>query len=274
MKFGIALPYWDALRIARFARLAEDNQWDGIFLGDAIWTVDPIVSLTVSALQTSRIRLGIMVIPVPLRKPWKIASETIALDQVSDGRLILGLGTGAVFMGWQGFPDVVTDTKTRAEMLDESLDILTELYKRKPFDFDGKHYHLRLTKLDEQHYPPPPVQQPRIPLWVVGVWPRMKSMRRVLRADGLLPQKMSSEGQFENVYPEDVRQMKAYVDANRTLTTPFDIIVEEQSLDWSPSQIQEKLGQWQEAGATWWVEGLWGTDEALVQKRIEMGPPL
>ncbi len=98
-------------------------------------------------------------------------------------------------------------------------------------------------------------------------------MRRVLKCDGLLPQKMSREGQFENVCPADVREMKAYVDANRTLTTPFDIIVEEQSLDWEQSKIQDKLGQWQEAGATWWVEGLWGADEAQVQKRIEQGPP-
>ena len=105
MNFGIALPYWDALRIAHYARLAEDNGWNGVFVGDAIWTVDPIVSLTVAAMQTNHIRLGIMVIPMPLRKPWKIASESIALDQVSAGRLILGLGTGAVFMGWQAFPD-------------------------------------------------------------------------------------------------------------------------------------------------------------------------
>ena len=45
MKFGIALPYWDAHRTARFARLAEENAWDGIFVGDAIWTLDPTISL-------------------------------------------------------------------------------------------------------------------------------------------------------------------------------------------------------------------------------------
>jgi len=273
MKFGIALPYWDALTTARFASLAENNGWDGVFVGDAIWTVDPIVSLTVAALQTSRIRLGIMVIPMPLRKPWKIASETAALDHVSGGRLIVGLGTGAVFMGWHAFPDEEAKTKARAEMLDEGIDILTGMYLGKPFDFNGKHYHVNLTSLDEQYYPPRPVQQPRIPLWIPGVWPRMKSMRRVLKCDGLLAQKMDEKGQFVNVYPEDIREMKTYIDANRTLTTPLDIIIEEQSLDWEPGKIQVKLSQWQDAGATWWVEGLWGADETQVQKRIEMGPP-
>jgi len=273
MKFGIALPYGDALRTARFARLAEEAGWDGVFVGDAIWCVDPVVALTAAAMQTSRIRLGIMVIPVPLRKPWKIASETVALDHVSQGRLILGLGAGAVWMGWQGFPREETGKRERAEMLEETIDILTGLYQRKPFDYDGKHYELKLTLLDEQYYPPAPIQQPRIPLWVVGVWPRMKSMRRVLRADGLLPQKMNSDGQFENIYPADIGEMKAYIDANRTLTSPFDIVVEEQTLEWNRAQIQDKLGQWIEAGATWWVEGLWGADESQVEARIEKGVP-
>ncbi|TLN14334.1 LLM class flavin-dependent oxidoreductase, partial [bacterium] len=125
MKFGVALPYLSAREIAELAALAEEHAWDGAFVGDAIWTVDPIVSLTAAAMRTQRIRLGVMVVPVPLRKPWKIASESAALDNLSGGRLTLALATGAVWMGWQGFPDEVTDTKQRAEMLDETIDILT-----------------------------------------------------------------------------------------------------------------------------------------------------
>jgi hypothetical protein len=273
MKFGIALPYWDALQVARFAHLAEETGWDGVFIGDAIWTLDPTISLAAAAVQTNRIRLGLMVVPMPLRRPWKVASETTALDILSGGRLILGLGAGAVWMGWQGFPDEVTDTKARTEMLDEAIDILTGLYQRKPFDYDGKHYHVRLTLLGEQYYPPAPIQQPRIPIWVPGIWPRKKSMNRVLKCDGLLAQKMDASGQFVNITPQDIRDMKAFVDANRTLTTPFEIIIEEQSLGWEPTKIQDKLGQWQEAGATWWIEGLWGADEAQVTERLEQGPP-
>lgn len=273
MKFGIALPYWDARRTANFARLVEDTGWDGCFLGDAIWCMDPLISLAAAAMTTSRIRLGTMILPMPLRRPWRVASSSLALDHLSDGRLILGLGAGAVWMGWQGFPDEVTDTRARVEMLDEAIDILTSLYRRQPFDFDGKHYHVKLTLLDQQYYPPAPIQQPRIPIWIPGIWPRMKSMRRVLKCDGLLAQKMDAAGQFTNVCPEDVRAMKAYIDANRSLTTPFDIIVEEQTLDWEPERIHEKLQAWQEAGATWWIEGLWGMDEAQVTARLKKGPP-
>jgi hypothetical protein len=273
LKFGLVLPYGTARVVAQLSQLAEQAGWDGCFLGDAIWCEDPMIALAAAAMTTQRIRLGTMVIPMPLRRPWKLASESVALDRLSDGRLILGLGAGAVWMGWQSFPDEVTDPKARAEMLDESIDILTLLYQRKQFDYAGKHYHLKLTLMEEQHYPPKPVQQPRIPLWVVGIWPRKKSMQRVLKCDGVLAEKMSQDGKGEEVTPADIGAMKAYVDANRTLTTPFDIVVSGKTADLDRTQLQEKLLPWLEAGVTWWVEGLWGESEEQVTERIRRGPP-
>jgi hypothetical protein len=273
LKFGLVLPYGTARVVAQLAQLAEHAGWDGCFLGDAIWCEDPMIALAAAAMTTERICLGTMVVPIPLRRPWKLASESLALDRLSNGRLILGLGTGAVWMGWQSFPDEVTNTKARAEMLDESIDILSLLYQRKQFDYDGKHYHLKLTLMEEQHYPPKPVQQPRIPLWVVGIWPRKKSMQRVLKCDGLLAEKMNRDGKGEEVTPADICAMKAYVDANRTLTTPFDIVVSGKMAGLDRAQLQEKLCLWLEAGVTWWVEGLWGESEEQVSERIRRGPP-
>lgn len=273
MKFGVALPYLSARSVARLARQAEETGWDGVYVGDAIWCEDPMIGLAAAAMNTSRIRLGTMITPVPLRKPWKLASESIALEHLSGGRLTLGLGAGAVWMGWQAFPNEVTDKRARAEMLDETIDILDLLYQRKPFDYNGKHYHLKLTELSEQHYPPAPIQQPRIPLWVVGIWPREKSMRRTLRCDGLLPQKMNEAGEFVDVTPEDLCAMKAYIDANRTRTNPFDIVIEGDTSKIPPDQAQARLNTWAEAGATWWIEGLWQCSEEQASARIRQGPP-
>jgi len=272
MKFAAAF-YASARSTANLAQIAEASGWDGIFLGDAIWTHDPMVALSAAAMVTSRIRLGTMVIPVPLRRPWKLASESLALDHLSNGRLTLGLGAGAVWMGWQAFPDEPTDTKVRAGMLDETIDILTLLYQCKPFDYSGQHYHLKLTQLDEMHYPKKPVQQPRIPLWVPGIWPRMKSMQRILKCDGLLPQKMNSKGEFEEVTPDDLRQMKAYIDLNRTLTTPFDIVTEGKTGGLDRVQAHAKIQEWEQAGATWWVESLWEATEDQAAARLRQGPP-
>jgi alkanesulfonate monooxygenase SsuD/methylene tetrahydromethanopterin reductase-like flavin-dependent oxidoreductase (luciferase family) len=274
LKFGLAFPYGDAAITARYAQLSEECSWDGVFIGDAIWCVDPMVVLTAAAMKTSRICLGTMVIPVPLRRPWKIASEAAALDNLSGGRLILGLGTGATWMGWQGFPDEVIETRARAEMLDETIDILTLLFQGRQFDFDGKHYHLKLTQVDPTYYPRPPLQQPRIPLWCVGVHPKRKSMERILKCDGWLPNKMNAQGEFEDIKPEDVRAVKTWVTANRALTTPFDIVIEGKTRGLNPSQTNDLLLPWVDAGATWWIDALWEADEDQVLARIRQGPPI
>lgn len=273
MKFGVALPYGSARSTARLCQVAEEAGWDGCFMGDAIWCEDPMIALAAAAIVTQRIHLGTMVIPMPLRRPWKVASESVALDRLSDGRLILGLGAGAVWMGWQGFPDEVTDTRARAEMLDESIDILTLLYQRKPFDYAGQHFHLKLTLLDEMYYPPRPVQQPRIPLWVVGIWPSQKSMRRVLKCDGVLLEKRNTEGQEADVTPADVREVQAFVQAERTLTSPFDIVIQGKSAHLAPAQRQEVLLEWKAAGATWWIESLIDLPETEVAARLQSGSP-
>ena len=274
MKFGFTLPYNEVRFVAEMAKLAEEAGWDGCFLGDAILCEDPMIALAGAAMTTSRIRLGTMLIPVPIRRPWKIASESLALDQLSNGRLTLGLGTGAVWMGWQSFPDEVTNTKTRAEMLDETIDILTLLYQRKQFDYDGKHYQLKLSLMDEMHFPPKSIQQPRIPLWAPLIWPRQKSMQRILKCDGLFAEKLSAEGKLEEVTPQDIREMKAFVDANRNLTTPFDIVISGKTSGLEPSQQQDHVLPWLEAGATWWIEDLFSASKETIVEHIRKGPPI
>jgi alkanesulfonate monooxygenase SsuD/methylene tetrahydromethanopterin reductase-like flavin-dependent oxidoreductase (luciferase family) len=183
MKYGFVLPYGDARTAAELAQAAENAGWDGFFIWEPVWGVDAWVSLAAAAMLTERIRLGTMLSPVSRMRPWKLASETATLDNLSNGRVILSVGLGAVDTGFAEFGEV-TDRKTRAELLDEGLDILTGLWKGQPFSYSGKHYQVKPTAFMP---PPPPVQEPRIPIWVVGAWNYPKSMQRVLRYDGLLP---------------------------------------------------------------------------------------
>jgi alkanesulfonate monooxygenase SsuD/methylene tetrahydromethanopterin reductase-like flavin-dependent oxidoreductase (luciferase family) len=273
MKFGLALPYNQTKLVPEAARLAEEMGWDGCFLGDAIWCEDPLIALAAAAMTTSRIRLGTMLIPVPLRRPWKIASESLALDQLSNGRLILGLGTGATWMGWQGFPGEVTRPRARAEMLDETIDILSLMFQRQPFDYDGKHYQVKLTSLDEQYYPPKPIQRPRIPLWAPVIWPRAQSRQRILKCDGLFAEKWSADGKPDAVTPQDIHDMHAYVAARRTLTTPFEIVVGSTTAALDPAQPKDSLLPWIEAGVTWWIQELWDGSRETVLETIRQGPP-
>lgn len=272
MKFGFVLPKGDARTAAEFAQEAEEAGWDGFFVWEPVWGVDAWVSLTAAAMHTGRIRLGTMITPLSRMRPWKLASETATLDNLSKGRVILSVGLGAVDTGFAAFGEV-TERKTRAELLDEGLDILTGLWRGQPFNYQGKHYQIKETTFQP---PPPPVQQPRIPIWVVGAWPREKSMRRALRHDGLLPNIMGKDGKVRLGPPthDELRAIRTYVEEQRTETTPFDIVVEGETPGDDPDHAADIVRGWEEAGATWWIEAMWAAsrlEDVLI--RVRQGPP-
>jgi alkanesulfonate monooxygenase SsuD/methylene tetrahydromethanopterin reductase-like flavin-dependent oxidoreductase (luciferase family) len=273
MQYGFVLPYGDARTAANLARAAEQAGWDGFFVWEPVWGIDAWVALTAAAMQTEKIRLGTMLTPLSRMRPWKLASETATLDNLSGGRVILAVGLGAVDTGFFDFGEV-TDRKTRAELLDEGLEILTGLWRGQPFNFNGKHYTVKETKF---YPPPPPVQQPRIPIWVVGALNSEKSMQRALKYDGLLPTQIGAKG-AQQASADDIREMKAYIAQRRAANTPFDIVVEGSTPGDDPVQAEESLRPWREAGATWWLEALWSSmDEPdgaqKVLRRLRQGPP-
>jgi alkanesulfonate monooxygenase SsuD/methylene tetrahydromethanopterin reductase-like flavin-dependent oxidoreductase (luciferase family) len=272
MKYGFVFPGGEARAAAEFAYQGEIAGWDGFFVWEPVWGVDAWVSLAAAAMRTERIRLGTMITPLSRMRPWKLASETATLDRLSNGRVILSVGLGALDSGFEAFGEV-TDRRTRAELLDEGLEILIGLWHGQPFKFQGKHYRIKPTKFQ---VPPPPVQQPRIPIWVVGAWPSRKSMDRALRYDGLLPNVLGEDGKVRmaSPTPEDVRDMRAYIQENRAETTSFDIVVEGQTPGEDPERAIETVRPYAEAGATWWIEAMWeagSLDEVL--ERIRQGPP-
>ena len=275
MQYGFILPHGDIHELAQLAHEAEVAGWDGVFYWDGIYIqeagpmYDPWIVLAAIALRTERVRLGLILTPPSRRRPWKLARETVTLDHLSHGRLILPVGLGALEDG--GFTRVgeITDRKQRAELLDESLEILTGLWSGKPFSFHGKHYHV-----EEMTFLPPPVQLPRIPIWVAGAWPSQKSMRRVLRYDGLLPIKITGEDSPEAITPEDIRAIKAYIDEHRSQITPFDIVQEGETPGEDYERAREIVRPYAEAGATWWTESRWSFPPIEeLRRRIQQGPP-
>ena len=270
MRYGFVLPSGDARLVAESARAAEAAGWDGFFVADCVWGIDPWVSLAAAAMLTERIRLGTMLTPVSRRRPWTLAAETATLDNLSGGRVILAVGLGAIDTGFAEFGEE-TDRKARAELLDEGLAIITGLWQGQPFTFDGQHYHVRETTFFP---PPPPAQQPRIPIWVVGAWPSEKSMGRVARWDGLLPAKVGA-GEANEVTPDDIRAMAAYLAKRRPAgAPPLDIIVEGETPGDDREAAQAIIQPWDEAGVTWWLETRWSDRESdVAQERIRQGPP-
>ncbi len=283
MRYGVTLPLLDPQTMIGLAREAEEAGWDGVFVWDGIWGLNVWVILAAIATRTERIRFGTMLTPLSRRRPWSVASEVVTLDHLSHGRVILPVGLGAVGEehqhDWFAQVGEETDRKTRAKMLDESLDIIDGLWRGQPFSYNGEHYHLR-----EVEFSPVPVQQPRVPIWVVGAWPRMKSMRRALRCDGVLPVKMGADGKMSEMTPDDLRAMKAHADENRTLTSPFDIVMENGTPGDNPEQAAAIVRPLAEAGLTWWLESVWAVRDEQgeiadmattehIRARVKQGPP-
>jgi hypothetical protein len=278
MRYGVILTGGDIWTVPDMAAEAEAAGWDGVFIPDCISIdtpavppepgYDPWIVLALMAARTERIRLGPMVAAISRRRPWKLARETVTLDQLSRGRLVLPVGLGAApdDAGFYKVGEEMT-TSGRADLMDECLDILNSAWTGEVFQHEGERYHVQPMKLL-----PPCVQRPRIPVWVVGAWPRPKSMGRVLQWDGIVPQKM--DGSDTPMTPLDIRAIKEYVEANRRLTTEFDITWEGSTPGNDLARASSIVGPWRDAGVTWWMEADWSvTKPEEVLQRIRQGPP-
>jgi len=276
MRYALYLPNYGAEHSARglaeLAHEAEESGWDGFFLWDhvntgetAIAMLDVWVALAAMAMTTTRIRLGATVTPVPRRRPWKLARETVTLDHLSNGRLTLGVGLG-VPDDYEPFGEDC-DGKARAAKLDEGLEILTGLWKGLPFEQHGQAYQVKNVT-----FAPPSLQQPRIPIWVGGWWPAKAPFRRAARWDGVIPLKQAGDNLLT---PQDVVDLLDFIQPQRTSTGPFDVAI----INWTdpsdPGAAAAKVAAYAEAGTTWWLESLYMQQNSLadLRKRIRCGPP-
>lgn len=281
MRFSINIPnfgdFADAEVVANVAEAAEAAGWDALFIWDHILydrqarqsLGDPWILLTAAALATERIKLGPLVTPVARRRPEQLARQVSTLDNLSRGRVIFGAGLGGPIEDEYGSFGEPTDPRVRAAMLDEGLEVLTRLWSGETVSFSGRHY-----RVDEVGFQPTPVQQPRIPIWVAGAWPRRGPLRRAARFDGSAPLKLDDQGELVSLDAEDVRGLLAVVGELRQGDGPFDLLVGGISPE-DPVAARDRLAELAEAGVTWWQETVdpRETDLDTFRRRVRQGPP-
>lgn len=278
MQVGIILNAGDPGTLAALAAEAETAGWDGVFTFDAIAIgdmelYDPWVVLAAMAMTTRHVRLGMVVAAPARRRPWKLARETMTLDRLSGGRLVLPVGLGATDDAGFGTVGEPTGARVRAELLDETLEILDGLWTGEPFGYEGAHY-----RFAPMTFRPTPVQRPRIPVWVVGAWPHPRSMRRTLRWDGIVAQSAERDGRD----PGDagwLEEIAGWIGGQQAMDPTlaarhFDVVVDGKTPADDPDRAIAIVRSHAEAGATWWIEADWAdpTVETL-RRRIAAGPP-
>lgn len=286
VRFSINIPnfgdFADAVTVAKAAKAAEAAGWDALFIWDHVLHDkrlrlgmpfgDPWMLLTAAALATSRLRLGTLITPVPRRRPEQLARQVATLDSLSNGRVIFSAGLGGPIEDEFGSFGDTTDPVVLAQRLDEGLDLVTRYWSGQPVDHQGRHY-----RVEDVTLLPATRQQPRPPVWIAGVWPNRRPIRRAARWDGVVPMFTSApHGEIPPI--DDVRAVISYVrEHRRDSPEEFDIVLGG-ATPGDPALAGELIAPLAEAGATWWDERQLETSDELhrlapVLHRIHQGPP-
>ena len=190
MKLGIHLPQIGRKagpgNIRRAAIQAEELGFDDVWVSEHIivpkdggyppspnfW--DPVLTLTWAAAVTSRVRLGTSVLVLPLRHPLPLAKELATLQNLSEGRLILGAG-----VGWleAEFDALGVPFKERGRRMDEGIAMMRAVWSQDPVTFDAKWIPAKIENMRSQPQPEVP-----IPIWIGGS--SDAAVKRALRLDG------------------------------------------------------------------------------------------
>jgi hypothetical protein len=279
MKFALYFPNFGnffgyAENYEMLAELAAENGWNGLFIWDHILgsgrksppTVDPWIALTLMASNSTKIKIGTTVTPLPRRRPWKVARETVSVDYLSKGRLILSVGLGEPLAIEYGAFGEEKNAKLLGEKLDESLDIIQGLWSGEEFSYSGKHYQINKVQFLPKSY-----QQPRIKIWVGGQWGHKKPFIRGAKYDGMFPLK---KGFIDNLSDIEITEIYEFLKKHRGSMDNFDLITLGVTSGKNNKEDKQMINYLKEKGFTWYLEYL-GADFSLekLKDRIKAGPP-
>jgi len=201
VKFGVTIPNnWgieDPQQVLDFGPLAEELGYDSVWVMDHLFNTGyirerlegkpyyhPMSTLSYLAATTKRVMLGTSVLVLPYHNPVELAKYAASLDQISGGRVTLGVGVGAMT---EEFDALGISMGDRASLTNECIAIMKELWTN-----PSPTYESRRWKFTDLLFSPKPVQKPHIPLWIGGSSPG--AMRRAaLRGDGWHPTGLSPE---------------------------------------------------------------------------------
>ncbi len=201
MKFGVTVPNnWgieNAKEALSFGPLAEELGYDSVWVMDHLFNngyirerlddkpyYHPLATLSYLAATTERVLLGTSVLVLPYHNPVELAKYTATLDHMSDGRVTLGVGVGAMT---EEFAALGIPMSERGALTNECIRVMKELWTNQ-----APSYHSSRWNFDDLRFSPKPVQQPHIPLWIGGASPG--ALRRAARlGDGWHPSGLTPE---------------------------------------------------------------------------------
>jgi probable F420-dependent oxidoreductase len=201
MKIGVTIPNHfgvaDPQQVIGLGKLAEELNYDSLWVMDHLFNLGyiqqrlddkpyyhPMATLTYVSAVTTRITLGTSVMVLPYHNPVELAKYAATLDQLSGGRLILGIGAGGMV---EEFEALGIPTSQRATLTNEAIVIMKELWTK-----ERAAYQSRRWSFEDIRFSPKPAQKPHIPIWVGGASEGAKRRAATL-GDGWHPNGMTPE---------------------------------------------------------------------------------
>ncbi len=173
MKFGwltLALspsPDEDAMRIGQQISQVQEAEFLGFqdvwltehyFTGESVYN-DALTFASALAMKTERIRIGFAVVQMPFHHPVRLATQLALLDNLSGGRIDVGVGKGTVYNEYEFVGHGLRSSDSRKRM-EEATEILNRIWTESPLTYEGEFYNVHVPAIR-----PKPVQQPGPPLW-------------------------------------------------------------------------------------------------------------
>jgi alkanesulfonate monooxygenase SsuD/methylene tetrahydromethanopterin reductase-like flavin-dependent oxidoreductase (luciferase family) len=274
VRFGFVATHGPAGELVSLAQEADEHGWDGFFTWDALsiagtdgW--DPWSLLAAAAVRTSRVRLGAIVFAPARHRPATLARQVQTVDHLSGGRLVLPVGLGVDDDVAYSRLGREVSLRERAERLDDALAVLDAAAGGGPVTVHG-----RQSVVDGVTFAPGTVQRPRVPVWVVGAWPSRRSLARAARWDGLVVQRLRSDGAVDAETVRGSLEVIGELRESEGRTGPYEVVVSE-ALPEDPAEAVDRAAELAECGVTWWVHADWSDTTTVAEhlSRVRSGPP-
>ncbi|MFH8386844.1 LLM class flavin-dependent oxidoreductase [Kitasatospora sp. NPDC018058] len=291
LRHALLLPnaghYADPARLVEYAVRAEESGWDGLFLWDHLMlhrelrlpVADTWTAVTAVLARTRRLVSGPLVTPLARRRPWKVARESATLDRLSGGRLVLGVGLGAVGdLDFAAFGEE-GGLRERAARVDESLEVLAGLWRGTEFSHQGPHY-----RVDRATFLPTPVADPhgrgpRVPVWGAATWPAAGSgaLRRAAALDGVVPMVRAEGGGLRGPEADELAAILRRMDEVGSRPGPAgrEVAAVAVAAPGDPDAARAQSAALAAAGATWRLESFdpWRRTPRDLAEWLAAGPP-
>jgi len=216
MKLGVMVEVQEGIGWTpwkRIVRIAEDLGFESLWRSDHFFSfgadrgkdcIETFTSLTYAASHTSLIKLGTLVASMTFRPPAMVARQAAAIDQLSGGRLILGIGAGWNQAEHDAFGIELPPPGRRLDMLEEGAIVIRSLSDGQPANFEGKHYRL------QDAYANPKPAQAKLPLLIGG-----SGEKRLLQIVARHADEWNMPAQPVNVYRQKVAALEAHCEREK-----------------------------------------------------------